>query len=166
MTAPDTRLLILGSLPGERSLAQQRYYAHPQNRFWHLVGHAIGADLSGLPYEQRLATLLAHGIGLWDVVASATRTNSSLDAAIRDVAANPLAELAATLPRLQAVAFNGGTAARIGAPLLEGSGLSLLPLPSSSPAYAAMPLAEKERRWQAIGKFVGSGLPASPRQSI
>jgi hypoxanthine-DNA glycosylase len=130
------------------------------------VGHAIGTELPALPYEQRLATLLDHGIGLWDVIGSASRANSSLDAAIRDIAANPLADLTATLPRLQAVAFNGATAGRIGQPLLAGSNLALLPLPSSSPAYASMPLAEKERHWQAIGKFVGRRLPAPPQQSI
>ena len=130
------------------------------------MGHAIGTDLASLPYDRRLTTLLDHGIGLWDVIASASRANSSLDAAIRDVAANPLADLAATLPRLQAVAFNGATAAHIGQPLLAGTPMTLLPLPSSSPAYAAMPLAEKEQRWQAIGKFVARRLPAPPQQSI
>ena len=142
-----------------------RYYAHPQNRFWHLVGQAIGAELAALSYDQRLATLLEHGIGLWDVVASATRTGS-LDGDIRNVAANPLAELTATLPHLRAVAFNGATAARIGTPLLAGRDLTLLPLPSSSPAYAAMKLAEKERRWGEIGKFACTRLPVSPQQSI
>ncbi|WP_347301936.1 DNA-deoxyinosine glycosylase [Croceibacterium sp. TMG7-5b_MA50] len=165
VVAPDTRLLILGSLPGERSLAAGRYYAHPQNRFWHLVGHAIGLDLPALAYEQRLAALLAHGIGLWDVVGSATRSGS-LDSAIRDLAANPLAELAGTLPQLSAVAFNGGAAARIGTKLLAGRGLELLSLPSSSPAYAAMTLAEKERRWQVIGMVAGKRLRVPPRQSI
>lgn len=122
-------------------------------------------ELAALSYGQRLATLLEHGVGLWDVVASATRTGS-LDADIRDAAANPLADLAASLPQLQAVAFNGATAGRIGTPLLASLDLTLLPLPSSSPAYAAMPLAEKEQRWRAIGKFVTTRLPASPQHSI
>jgi double-stranded uracil-DNA glycosylase len=164
VVAPDTRLLILGSLPGERSLAAGRYYAHPQNRFWHLVGYAIGVDLATMPYDARLAALLAHGIGLWDVVGSATRTGS-LDTAMRQVAANPLAALAATLPQLAAIAFNGAAAARIGTPLLAGTGLQLLPLPSSSPAYAAMPLAEKERRWQVIGMIAGGPLRVPPQHS-
>ena len=57
-------MLILGSLPGEASLAARRYYAHPQNRFWHLVGKAIGIDLVGLGYEARLAALKARRIAL------------------------------------------------------------------------------------------------------
>src|SRR5690606_19780409 len=113
VVAPATRVLILGSLPGERSLAAGRYYAHPRNRFWHLVGRVIGIDLELLAYEARLAALLAAGIGLWDTVATARR-DGSLDAAIRDAEATPLAGIVATLPALRAVAFNGATAARIG----------------------------------------------------
>lgn len=150
----DTRVLVLGSLPGERSLAEGRYYAHPQNQFWRLVGGAIGRELEGLGYEDRLAALLDAGVGLWDTVASATR-RGSLDAAIRDAEHNPLADLAASLPELRAVAFNGATSAKIGTALLAGSGLALLALPSSSPAHAAMPFAEKQRLWRVIGEFLG-----------
>jgi double-stranded uracil-DNA glycosylase len=154
VVAPDTRVLILGSLPGERSLAAGRYYAHPQNQFWRLVGSAIGRELEALAYDARLEVLLAARIGLWDTVASATRT-SSLDAAIREAEHNPLGEFVATLPDLRAVAFNGATSARIGMAALAGRALALLPLPSSSPAYAAMPFAEKRRLWAAIGEFLG-----------
>jgi hypoxanthine-DNA glycosylase len=163
VVAADTRVLILGSLPGERSLAARRYYAHPQNQFWRLVGPAIGTELDALSYEARLAALLAGGIGLWDTVASATRAGS-LDAAIRAAEPNPLADLVATLPALRAVAFNGATSARLGMAALAGSGLALLSLPSSSPAYAAMPLAEKRRLWAAIGEFLGQPLASRAGQ--
>lgn len=130
-----TRTLILGSLPGAASLAAARYYANPRNQFWALVGAAIGVDLVALDYGERLAALRANGIGLWDVVAEAGRAGS-LDADIRDAATNDLAALVDSLPALQTVAFNGGKAAAIGAPLLAGhSRLRLLRLPSSSPAY-------------------------------
>ena len=72
-----TRLLLLGSLPGEESLARGRYYAHPRNQFWRLAGAVIAAELEPLPYEARLEALLAAGIGLWDVVASARRRGPS-----------------------------------------------------------------------------------------
>lgn len=153
VVAPDTRVLVLGSLPGEKSLAAQRYYAHPQNRFWHLIGGAIGRDLERLGYEERLSALLAARVGLWDTVASARRSGS-LDAAIREAEHAPLADLVASLPDLRAVGFNGGTSARIGMPQLGGTGLALIPLPSSSPAYAAMRLAEKEKLWAALGDFL------------
>jgi len=146
-------VLVLGSLPGEQSLRARRYYAHPRNRFWHLVGKVIGKELEPLAYDDRLAALLEAKIGLWDAVASARR-KGSLDAAIREAEHNPLAELAVSLPELRAVAFNGATAARIGSRLLAGSRAELVPLPSSSPAYAAMKLAEKERLWRSLSKFL------------
>lgn len=153
VVAPDTRILLLGSLPGERSLSAERYYAHPQNRFWHLIGRVIGVELEPLDYERRLAALLAARVGLWDTIASAQRTGS-LDAAIREVEHNPLADLVRALPELRAVGFNGKTAARIGEPQLAGTGLALVPLPSSSPAHAAMPLAEKEKLWAGLREFL------------
>jgi len=60
----DARLLILGSLPGEASLRAQRYYAHPRNQFWRLLGAAIGEDLGALSYENRIARLAARGFAL------------------------------------------------------------------------------------------------------
>ncbi len=146
VTRPDTRLLILGSLPGAVSLAQQRYYAHPQNQFWRLVGKVIGRDLVPLTYDLRLEALLNAGIGLWDTVAAAIR-KGSLDADIRLHEASDLAGLAASLPKLRAVAFNGGTSARIGRRQLgDRDDLDLIDLPSSSPAYT-LPLADKAEAW-------------------
>lgn len=153
VVASDTRLLILGSLPGEKSLAAQRYYAHPQNRFWHLIGKVIGVDLEPLAYERRLEVLLAAKVGLWDTVASAQRAGS-LDSSIREAALNPLAELSDSLPELRAVGFNGKTSARIGMPQLADTGLALVPLPSSSPAHATMRLAEKEKLWGQLREFL------------
>src|SRR5439155_17530629 len=69
----DARLFVLGSLPGDASLAAQRYYAHPTNQFWRLLGSAIGEDLQPLSYEHRLERLAERGVGLWDVIASAAR---------------------------------------------------------------------------------------------
>jgi hypoxanthine-DNA glycosylase len=153
VVAPDTRVLVLGSLPGERSLAAGRYYAHPRNRFWHLVGRAIDRDLDPLAYEERLAALLQARIGLWDTVATARR-QGSLDAAIREAEISPLAAFVATLPCLRAVAFNGAMSARLGMPQLANSGLALVALPSSSPANASIPLARKEKLWGALGEFL------------
>ena len=151
----ETRVLVLGSLPGEVSLAEGQYYAHRQNRFWHLMGDVIGEPLPSLEYDARLQTLLDHRVGLWDVIAKARR-EGSLDSRIRAHATNDLAALVAGLPNLAAVAFNGGTAARIGMPALAESRLSLnlIKLPSSSPAYAAVPYAEKLMAWEALRKWL------------
>lgn len=154
VVAPHTRVLILGSLPGEASLAAGQYYAHPLNRFWHLVGAVIGReDLPALDYEARLEALLGAHVGLWDTIRSAVRPGS-LDAAIRDVEHAPLAELVSALPHLRAVAFNGKTSARIGRAQLGETSLELVDLPSSSPAHAGMPLAEKRNRWLHLRQFL------------
>ncbi len=144
----DTRVLILGSLPGEASLAVQQYYGNPRNAFWRLMEGVLDTPLVPLAYEHRLATLLARGVGLWDVIAQAERPGS-LDAAIRDPAANDLIALIQTLPALRVVAFNGGTAARLGGRLV-GDRIATLALPSSSPAHAARSFAQKADAWAAL----------------
>jgi hypoxanthine-DNA glycosylase len=151
--APDTRLLVLGTLPGEESLRLQRYYAHPRNLFWHLIGGAIGKDIQSLDYEHRVGALLEARVGLWDTIASARR-EGSLDTAIKEIEHNPLAELVASLPELRAVAFNGAKATSIGSKLLARSRVELVPLPSSSPAHASMKIADKEALWRNLGKFL------------
>ena len=113
----------------------------------------VGENLAALPYAQRLAALTRHRIGLWDAVATAKR-RGSLDSAIREPVANELASLALALADLRVVACNGQTATRIAAPLLAGSGVPVLGLPSSSPAHAAMPLSEKERHWRELCRFL------------
>lgn len=147
----ETRVLVLGSLPGDASLAAGQYYGHPRNVFWRLMESVLATPLVALPYERRLAALLARNVGLWDVVAQAYR-RGSLDAAILDPAANDLVALVATLPRLRAVAFNGGTAARLGGRLLApvADRLVLLSLPSSSPAHAARSFAQKAAAWSVL----------------
>lgn len=150
----NTRLLVLGSLPGEASLAANRYYAHPRNLFWTLMGEVLAEDLVSLAYDDRLRALLRHRVGLWDVVAEASR-QGSLDAAIKDVAGNDLRGLVATLPDLKAVAFNGATSAKIGTQQLGGfaGGLTLLRLPSTSPAYAGRRELKRET-WMALRAFL------------
>ena len=151
--ASDARLLLLGSLPGDASLAAQRYYAHPTNQFWRLLGHALGEPLAELPYVRRLDRLVSRGVALWDVVDRAER-RGSLDGAIRGALHNPLAEFVATHPRLAAVGFNGRTAARIGRRALgETADLALIDLPSSSAAFT-LPFAAKAGQWRALAGFV------------
>ncbi len=141
------RVLILGSLPGRRSLEAQRYYAHPQNQFWRLMGAVIGVDLIALDYAPRLSLLRNHGIGLWDTVAEAQRPGS-LDSALRDIAANDLATLVAGLPVLSLIAFNGQKAAAIGMRQLpDRPGMPAVILPSSSPAYT-LPFDRKLALWR------------------
>jgi double-stranded uracil-DNA glycosylase len=140
-------VFVLGSLPGDASLAAGQYYAHPQNQFWRLLGGVLGEDLHRLPYEERLHCLAGHRVGLWDVIASAVRPGS-LDQAIRDSAHNPLERLLHDFPNLKAIAFNGATSAKIGRKLIgaDDKRLTLIDLPSSSPANTR-PFAEKAEAW-------------------
>ena len=144
-------LLVLGSLPGEASLKAQRYYAHPQNQFWRLLGTALGEPLAELEYNQRLVRLAERHVGLWDVVGEARRIGS-LDGSLREVTANALADYVAEQPQLRAIAFNGQTAGRIGRSALGASALTLIDLPSSSPAYT-LAFADKAQRWSELANF-------------
>jgi hypoxanthine-DNA glycosylase len=149
------RLLVLGSLPGERSLAERRYYAHPQNQFWRLISPAAGRDLTALDYDARLAALLDAHIGLWDVVASARRQGST-DAAIQDIEAHDIAALASTLPDLRAIAFNGATAHRYGLRQLGEASprIARIALPSSSPLHT-VGVAAKLPEWEKLARYLG-----------
>jgi TDG/mug DNA glycosylase family protein len=151
---PDARLFLLGSLPGDASLAAGRYYAHPTNQFWRLLGAAIGEELASLDYEGRLAVLAERRIGLWDVIASASRSGS-LDQAIREAQHNRIAHLLDDFPHLRAIAFNGATAAKVGRPLIgpPPPHLALIDLPSSSAANTRA-FDEKVAAWTSLREFV------------
>ena len=174
------RVLILGSMPGRKSLEQNQYYAHPQNLFWRLMGDLLGAGAglpganqpgagaglpganqpgagAGLSYAARVRLLKANHIALWDVLESCTR-EGSLDSAIDDasIVPNDFASFYRSHPRIRRVFFNGAKAEasyrKYVLPVLAGSGhgpLAYLRLPSTSPAHAAMPYAQKRERWRA-----------------
>lgn len=146
----STRLLLLGSFPGVASLQAQRYYGHPRNQFWRLVGEALGLPLAEADYETRLALLDRHHVGLWDVITE-TEREGSLDSSIRDPRASDLRALLAGLPSLRTIAFNGGTAHRIGLRHLGDTAgrYRILALPSSSPAYT-LAYAAKLDAWRQI----------------
>lgn len=148
------RLLILGSMPGQASLAAQEYYAYRQNAFWRIMGDLIGAGLA-LPYAQRLARLKAAGIALWDVMAACER-QGSLDADIvaSSIRPNDFAGFFAEHPGISRVFFNGAATEtsfrRLVLPGLANRGLHLLRLPSTSPAHAASSYADKLAAWSVV----------------
>lgn len=144
----NTRVLVLGSLPGDASLAAQAYYAHPRNAFWPIMANLCAdAELATRPYPERLGVLLTHGVGLWDVVGAARR-RGSLDAALREVEHNDLPGLLAGLPAVRAVACNGATAYRLACRQLPAS-VPCLSLPSTSPAYT-LAFPRKLAAWQVL----------------
>jgi double-stranded uracil-DNA glycosylase len=152
----DAETLVLGSLPGRKSLERQQYYAHPQNSFWKLIG-AIFAAQEPLSYAQRTRILTANHIALWDVLAAAERPGS-LDSSIvhASALANDFAAFFRARPRIRRVFFNGRKAEqlyrRFALPAL-GPGFAQICyecLPSTSPAHAGMSFARKLAIWRRI----------------
>jgi hypoxanthine-DNA glycosylase len=142
------RILLLGSFPGEASLAAQQYYAHPRNQFWPLVGALIDEPLPTLPYAERLRRLLHHHIGVWDVLGACER-EGSLDTSIRQPQANDFTRLRKLAPQLERVGFNGGLSGKY-APQFAKAGYEVMVLPSSSPAHAARTFEQKLAIWRAL----------------
>lgn len=150
---PDTRLLVLGSFPGVASLRAQRYYGHPQNQFWKILGALWSVDLMALPYEQRLDAVRAHGLGIWDVYGACER-EGSLDTAIRHAELNDFAWLQQQCPQLRAVAHNGGESFRH-AKHMQALGLPVHQLPSTSPANASWSFERKLAAWGEVFRLHG-----------
>lgn len=146
----DARSLVLGSLPGARSIAEQQYYAHPQNAFWRIMRELFGIEGD---YETRCVQLNANGIALWDVLHSSVRPGS-MDADIRmgSAAVNDFAAFFAAHPDIRTVAFNGKKAeqlfTRFVEPEVRITGVRRVALPSTSPAYASMPFSGKLKLWR------------------
>jgi hypoxanthine-DNA glycosylase len=140
------RTLVLGSFPSAASLAAGQYYAHPRNQFWPLVGRLIGEPLAELDYPRRLQRVLAHRIGIWDVLDACER-DGSLDTRIRRERPNDFARLRAEAPVLKRVIFNGSTAGRF-AGEFAAAGFETRIAPSTSPAHASRTLDEKLALWR------------------
>jgi len=145
----SARVLVLGSLPGRKSLLYKEYYAHPQNAFWPVMREIFGAAGD---YEERCACLLRHEVAVWDVLQASVRPGS-MDADIRQETAvvNDFDVFLEQHPHIQGVAFNGKTAEKLFRDSVvsrRASRLRMLSLPSTSPAYAAMPFAGKLKRWR------------------
>ena len=145
---PSTaRLLLLGSFPGEESLRQSQYYAHPRNQFWRLLGDVLDTRLAELPYAKRLQTLSRLRIGVWDVITDCERPGS-LDGNIRNASLSQFEWLAEHAPKIEVVAMNGRKAGSAET-RLSALGYKTLVLPSSSPAYT-IPYEEKLAAWHAL----------------
>jgi hypoxanthine-DNA glycosylase len=147
---PQIRILVLGSFPGAASLAAAQYYAHPRNALWRILSALTGDELAALPYAERLPRLLSHGIGLWDVLGACER-QGSLDAAIRNPAANDFGRLRALCPQLQTVGFNGQASGKF-APGFAQAGYRTVVLPSTSPAHASLTFEQKLAVWRSLTK--------------
>ena len=160
------RVLVLGSLPGRKSLDMHEYYAQPYNVFWRIMGALFGAG-PALPYDARLERLRAHGVAVWDVLAAGQR-EGSLDSAIdrSTIVVNDFGEFFSRHRGIRLICFNGTTAAglyrRRVEPTLgpESAAIETRLLPSTSPAHASLRFEQKLERWAAALK--GSSYAAHP----
>ncbi len=158
--ADGCRVLILGTAPSVRSLAMQQSYAHAQNLFWPLMSEMFDAGPE-LDYAERIRRLHQRGVGIWDVLASCERSGSLDSAIVRaSEVPNDIAGLLASQPLIAAIALNGGHAQRsfrrIVFPMIDDSrrtSLTLLDLPSTSPANASMTRQDKREQWRILLEF-------------
>lgn len=148
-----TRLLILGSMPGVRSLDQSQYYAHPRNAFWTIVSQLYGLS-QDLSYQDRLTSLRNSGVGLWDVLHNCER-QGSLDSSIvrSSEVPNDIPAMLTRCPKLVAIGFNGQAARKLFNRHFKDdlgvfTDLRLIDLPSTSPAYASLSAFEKAELWK------------------
>ena len=145
------RVLILGTMPSQKSLAQSQYYGHPQNRFWWIMSELFGFELS-LDYAARVELVSSKGIAIWDVIASCHRPGS-LDASIDEssLTPNPIPSLLSQFPSISLIAFNGQAAGKLFAKhICAELNVPTLVLPSTSPAHASMKPEQKLMAWRAI----------------
>ena len=156
MARPDARVLILGSMPGEESLRQRQYYAHPKNVFWDIMGRLFGAGRD-LSYRQRLRRLAAAKVALWDVAGACVRPGSlDSDIEVPSIIPNDFVSFFANHPLIQTVFFNGTMAEqswkRHVLPTLppELRPKTCIRLPSTSPAHAGRTLREKIEAWRIV----------------
>lgn len=146
-------------MPGAASLAAREYYAHPRNAFWPVMARLFGVE-STAPYAVRVARLMDARVAVWDVLAACDRSGS-LDAAIdvNGLVVNDFARFLVEHPKINAVFFNGQTAARLFIQHVFATArqLSLATLPSTSPAHAARSVAQKMDAWRVIHTAVADG---------
>ncbi|SDF93760.1 hypoxanthine-DNA glycosylase [Pedobacter terrae] len=142
----QTKILILGSLPGDESLLRNEYYGNPQNRFWKVIAGLSGRQ-APVNYEQKKQCLLGFGIGIWDVAHSAQR-KSSLDSAIKNERPNDLRAFIDDHPLLHTIAFNGMKAERMFIKFFTKlPTMRYVLLPSTSSTYATMNVEKLCRIW-------------------
>ena len=149
IAAPDSRVLILGSMPGDASLKAGQYYAHKRNAFWRIMGELFGAGLEK-PYDERVRILDARGIALWDVLQSCVRAGS-LDSNITTEMPNDFAAFFKHHPHIARIGLNGGKPAasfRRYAATFCPAHVVVTQLPSTSPAHAARSFEQKLSAWR------------------
>ncbi|HEY6530196.1 MAG TPA: DNA-deoxyinosine glycosylase [Cellvibrionaceae bacterium] len=158
----QSRVLILGSLPGDMSLQKQQYYGNPRNHFWPILAALFDCN-PGITYEEKKQFILNQRLALWDVLKAADR-RGSLDSNIRDAIPNDLQKLLSAYPNIGLIALNGGEASRKFRAIRKRYtdvfvNIECIELPSTSniPGKNVLPLPEKIQRWSQIKSALTGG---------
>jgi hypoxanthine-DNA glycosylase len=147
-----SEIIILGSIPGVKSLEKQQYYGHPQNKFWKIIFELLDEEFTE-DYEQRIQTLKKHHIALWDVIDSCER-KGSLDAEIKNEEANQIVELLEDHPNIKAIFCNGGKSYKNLQKILgKNYKIPLFLLPSTSPLHTVS-FEKKLEDWKKIKQYL------------
>lgn len=152
-----TKVLILGSMPGKQSLEKQQYYGNQRNHFWPIIGKLLAIDIPE-DYNERIALLRKHCIGLWDSIESCER-EGSLDATIKNEVPNNFSELFKKYPQIQLVLFNGGKSfdvfkRHIGLQVLDGRAYKKMPSTSPIPGKNIKTFDEKVEIWSILLDYI------------
>lgn len=147
-----SKILILGSIPGVKSLEKQQYYAHPQNKFWKIIFELLNEEFTE-DYSERVRILKKHQIALWDVIDSCER-KGSLDSEIKNEEANQIAELLQKHPNIQAIFCNGGKSYKNLQKILgKNFRIPVILLPSTSPLHTVS-FEKKLDDWKKILEYI------------
>jgi double-stranded uracil-DNA glycosylase len=158
--APDLRVVFCGINPGFVSAAAGAHFANPRNDFWLLLYDAGFTPRRLAPEEQ--FEVVKFGIGLTNASSRTTRGSSDLRRGDFLGSAKRLDTLATEL-RPRWLAFVGKEAYRgafgerpeLGAQARQLGETRLFVLPSTSPANAAVPYAERLRWFRGLRESIG-----------
>ena len=151
----NSRVLLLGSMPGRVSLEKRQYYAHPLNQFWDIV-YSIFEMRPDKRYEDKIAFLKLHKIALWDVIRECERSGSA-DSRITNPVMNDFSHLLGQFPHIKFILFNGNTTRQLfqrHKKTFNTDQVGLIGLPSSSPAHARIKMNGKLAKWMVIKDLV------------
>jgi hypoxanthine-DNA glycosylase len=159
-----SRVLVLGTMPGTKALRIQQYYGYERNHFWPIMFDLLAGGRV-LDYPEKIALLRRHRIALWDVLASCERVGAA-DAAIKNGVPNAIPELLERHPGIHTVFCNGGLSAKLFRQHFgDQVAVPMIDLPSTSPAHAAMPYAEKRARWTLVIEYARRATPPRARKA-
>ena len=148
----DAKILILGSVPGVKSLEMQEYYAHPQNKFWKIIFELFNENFSE-DYLEKIKILKKNKIAVWDVIDSCERVGS-LDTKIKNEESNDILQLLKKYQNIKTIFCNGGKSYKNLQKIVgKNFEIPIYLLPSTSPLHT-ISFEKKLESWKIIKTFL------------